>query len=177
MCIVTFRIKQILIVYICFRFFSFLFKKRTFQIQKFSCSFIPQVNTVLKLKCIILVYAFVLLWQMNAFFFFFFLISDTSYLLYILFSVFFFLTMFLGSIRVDKGGPDLLILTSLHCLLFEWRPLQLCNTAIIICSKLCICMKETFIAAVNICPYAYGKVSFVARYLLYTFSVHFLFCQ
>ena len=26
-------------------------------------------------------------------------------------------------------------------------------------------MKETFIAAVNICPYAYGKVSFVATYL------------
>lgn len=83
--------------------------------------------------------------------------------------------MFWGYIHVDKGGPDLLILTSLHCLLFEWSPLQLCNTAIIICSKLCICMKETFIAAVNICPYAYGKVSFVARYLLVGCMLSFSF--
>lgn len=36
-------------------------------------------------------------------------------------------------------------------------------------------MKETFIAEVNICPYAYGKVSFVARYLLVGYMLSFSF--
>ena len=37
-------------------------------------------------------------------------------------------------------------------------------------------MKETFIAAVNICPYAYGKVSFVATYLLVGCMPSSFFC-
>lgn len=82
--------------------------------------------------------------------------------------------MFLRYIRVDKGGPDLLILTSLHSLLFDETPCN-CVTHIIICSKLFICMKETFIAEVNICPYACGKVNFVTRYLLVGYMLSFSF--
>ena len=45
--------------------------------------------------------------------------------------VFFFLTMFLRYISVDKGGPDLLILTSLHSLLFDEAPCN-CVTQILL---------------------------------------------
>ena len=34
-CVVTFRIKQILIVYICFRFFPFALKKERFRYRNF----------------------------------------------------------------------------------------------------------------------------------------------
>ena len=63
--------------------------------------------------------------------FFFKNIRHIIFSIYPVFCVFFFLTMFLRYIRVDKGGPDLLILTSLHSLLFDEAPCN-CVTQILL---------------------------------------------